>query len=278
MKEIVDALLGVIEFLILGSLSAIGTMYLLAFYHPIPQRLREYFPLLWQTLCGDMKSLPHARGLVTAFALSSLYFGGVVTNVVNYWVLTPVHRTVIAEAASMSAKSSSPGPQSLLSDKQFLLEAVVLTLTRERIDSSGYVTYLRKETTWRRGHSESLASVLPGLLKFIRIIRGVAVFGMLLLVVAAAKVLLGAIVLMVLWLRAAARQLPGWLAWPYARFVASESVKGGETVADARRVTWLRMVAPNLIILAIAAFLAAVGLLAYRTVETEYQLIVHLSE
>jgi hypothetical protein len=49
------------------------------------------------------------------------------------------------------------------------------------------------------------------------------------------------------------------------------------TNQDVKRFTWSRMVAPNLTILVVALAVFSIGILAYRTVETEYQVIVNVS-
>lgn len=267
MKDMVESLISIIEFLIQGSLAAAVALYLAAFFHPVPERLRKYFTDLRSTLSGQNTETGSVNSLVVALALAALYFLGVVSNIVNYWALVPVHNLVIQEVHDEKFKR--------LGDAAFLKQAFPLLLTRDNPSQKKYYEdYLAADATWRNTKLEALESILPNLKKYIRIIRGVVVASYVVFFIALLKSIVGLLILI-----ACARgkgtpnSVAAWLFRHFVSYTAYEQGNKGLEVSSVVSETRKRMVAPNVILATLGIVAFSIALLSYRTIEQEYQLL-----
>jgi hypothetical protein len=265
MKDLIESLVNIIEFLIQGSLAAAVILYFAAFFHPIPERLRKYLADLWEILSGQESPTGLIRSIVVALACASLYFLGVFSNVVNYWVLAPVHDSVIQEV-----RDERPLRRG---DATFLIQAFPLLLTRGNPSRKSYEGYLRDDATWRNKNLEAHESVLPMLRKFLRIIRGVTVTSYAILFIALLKSIVGILISLtcIPW-RGAPNSVAVWL---YRHFVSYTAYQESSVEVNMRTMVneiMRRMVAPNLILLILGLAVFSVAILSYRTIEQEYQL------
>jgi hypothetical protein len=267
MKDLIESLVNIIEFLIQGSLAAAVILYFAAFFHPVPERLRKYLADVWRSLSGQDSPSGSVRSTVVVLACASLYFLGVFTNVVNYWVLAPVHDSVIQEVRD--ARSERRG------DAAFLRYVFPLLLTRGSPSRESYESYLRDDAAWRNKNLTAHESVLPMLRKFLRIIRGVTVASYAILFIALLKSIVGVLIFItcVPW-KWAPKSVAMWL---YRHFVSYKAYQEGSVEVNTRIMvneTMKRMVAPNLILVVLGLTVFSVAILSYRTIEQEYQLMV----
>ena len=290
----IESLIGVIEFLIQGSLAAAVALYFAAFFHPVPERLREYLADLRETLSGQDTPFVSIRALVVTLVCASLYFLGVMTNVVNYWVLAPVHNSVIQDVRQEVRKevcndSATPEIKQKVCDRPFdsnyvrrgdaafLAQAFPQLLTRNDQSRRYYGEYLTDDATWRNKKLEAHESVLPFLRKHLRIVRGVAVAAYVVFYIAFLKSLMGLLIAIVSkpwnW-KGHPNSVAMWLYRHFVSYSAYQESNADDKVGEVVSETLRGMVAPNLILAILGVAVFSVALLSYRTIEQEYQLLV----
>ncbi len=267
MKDVVESLIGIIEFLIQGSLAAAVALYFAAFFHPVPVLLRKYLADLREALSGPKNPTASVSPIVVVLACASLYFLGVVSNIVNYWVLAPVHSSVIQEVRDEHFERRG--------DAEFVIKAFPLLLTRNDRSRMFYNEYLKDDATWRDKKLESLNSILPSLRTYIRIIRGVTVAGLAVLLIAVLKSFFGLLIVVACapW-KESPNSVAILLYRYFVSYVAYKDKRIKFTVSDIVKDSLKHMVVPNLILAVLGIVVFSVALLSYRTIEQEYQLLV----
>jgi hypothetical protein len=277
MKDVVEALEGIIEFLIQGSLMVVVIMYFAAFAHPIPTLLRKYLADLWKAISGRDTPKGSANPLMIALACAALYFLGIMSNVVNYWVLRPVHNSIIQEARQEGSREvRQEGCEKDFvprrGDFEFLSQSFARLLTREDPSRTAYDEYLSDDAKWRDQNLEAHESIFPALRKYIRIVRGVAVAGYAVFFIALLKSLVGLLIVVAC---APWKGTPNRFARGLFRYLVSYAAyQNRRTKVKVVHDTLKRMVVPNLILAAFGLIVFSVAIWSYRTIEYELQLLV----
>ncbi len=283
MKDAIEALVGVIEFLIQGALAASVIIYLLAFFHPAISSLRLYVKEHWKVASGQEDRADRRHPLLAALAIAGLYFLGIVTNVVDYWLLTPVHHQVIErshEIAALGCGSRTTAGASTRSGYAFVGTTFRSLVLRDGYNYSEYNEYVRSDAAWRSKALGAHQSALPGLRKMIRIVRGVVFASFLVVIVGALKV---GVTITFVAISSASGLLPflrRMASIVYRYFISYDEYQCPQSW-DRRKaisVALRRVVAPNFQLVLLATGVFAVSSLGYRTVETEYHLLVRFGD
>lgn len=184
MKEISELVLTLLEFILLGGLTAFVLLYAFIWIHPVKKWLSDYYEDAKAFLLGEGPSTAPARTWVGgAVLLGCLYAAGSLTNAVGYWLLEPVHNADLApfywslrtEGVVPSCASAAKAQAASLPLKEWMLLNRILW-TRQGTDCERltYASFLNDEAFWRTASPEAAADGLDGLIKHIRIARGVA--------------------------------------------------------------------------------------------------------
>lgn len=277
MKDVVEALEGIIEFLIQGSLMLVVILYFAAFAHPIPTLLRKYLADLWTAISGRNTPKGSANPIMIVLACAALYFLGTTSNVVNYWVLAPVHNSIIQEAREEGCpevrQEGCVDNFARRGDFEFLTESLEQLITRRDQSQTAYDKYISDDAKWRDQNLEAHESILPSLRKYIRIVRGVAVASYAIFLIALLKSLVGLLIVFVA--RVPRKGAPNRVAWVLFRYLVSYAAYQDRSAeAKVGHDTLKRMVVPNLILAALGLVVFSVAIWSYRTIEYEFQLMV----
>jgi hypothetical protein len=309
MDNFISPIITVIEFFILGCFAAVGAYYIGIFYHPIYAILREFPKFVRKFIDSAQGNHPDHRFtsiMLIILCLGGLYFLGAVMNVSNYWILEPVHNHLIAEIYNDTPYSNSiiamqsknkfdlryfypnPFPES---DLLYLSNSFWAILPLRIFDNfkdapalhsikdiQAYRAYTFNEALIRSKDSKSLQGTLDDLRKFIRIIRGVAVFGYLLIWIALIKIVIALVNKRILTSSSESSIIYQQAFWVYKNFFDRELYFNGSIIRDKiDRNNLLRnkILIPNLSFLIIGLLFFIFGIYSYRAAETEYQLFVY---
>lgn len=192
MGELVDSLVRVFEFLIQGILAVSVVGFALVWIHPIKSAFVGYFKAIHKFVL-EGRELPNA--VVVGILLGMVYFLGVLTNIVGYWVLEPVHHAAIRDvevsaptASENLTTSFSPfSSVTLFSERAFLPLKQVVGRVPVEAQVEFYISYLHHEVDWRNCNLPALSHALDPQIKQFRIVRGTILCSLAFCVLALAK-------------------------------------------------------------------------------------------
>ena len=92
MTGLIEALVTLLEFILLGGMATILLAYAFIWIHPAKNALSEYYKKASSLLVRKPLDAPGLRAvLIGIFGLGYLYLAGSVTNSTSYWFLEPAH-------------------------------------------------------------------------------------------------------------------------------------------------------------------------------------------
>jgi hypothetical protein len=270
--ELVDALVRVLEYMVQGALAVFLGAYVLAWVHKFKNWVYEHVSELTEYMVGpNWRTLKPHPYVQLAIVLGGLYFIGVVTNAVGYWVLRPAHEIVIS-AAITRPKQRPAEPIHAAALVQVVLQRVLTGSSPP--EKAEYVAYILDEVSWRNHNLEAMKHALDPLVKQSRIIRGTVVIACGFLIVSLLKAvsfLLSMAVLAVPPLHQVGETLFRNLVSPrkddnYADRDVRERIRSMRAIAG-------RFAVSNLIysVAALLVFWSSMG--AYATLEREYHIM-----
>lgn len=291
MGDLVDSLVRVFEFLIQGMLALVVVGFALVFVHPVKESVFQHLGAIHRYLLGKT---PVPNEAIILVALGLLYFLGVFTNVVGYWLLEPVHHAVILDAEKVNLVSApdAVSPSATLNGAHLLSRRVLYPLRiflddqAKREGTGGYATYIRDEVQWRNCNIEALKHALDPLFKQSRIIRGTIICSLAFCVVALLKFFYFGLVWILFHMPRRCTSLAGWL---YRHTVhptilepapdddkarpSSQGSKPSRRAYDAEIRLTRRYALSSLTLSALAALLYLLALAGWQTIEKEYHLM-----
>lgn len=238
MGDLVDSLVRVFEFLIQGFLAVFVVGYVLIWFHPVKRALSIYIRAIHQLLIEGWK-LPELK-LPTAVApivlIGLVYFLGILTNVIGYWILEPVHHLAILDADRVySVANDQTAPKKPASHKLPSFAATALLPLKWIVgevqaedQEITYANYLRQEVRWRNCNLEALSHALDPHIKQFRVIRGTIVCSLAICIVS----LLKSLHFTLIWVLLRRRRSRPWVDWLYEHTVdpiSAQSVAQGQS-------------------------------------------------
>jgi hypothetical protein len=298
MEKLIETIVSVLEIMVLG-LIAVGVLgYLLALFNPARKVLADYLNEL-SRIVVDGAFHSYSEWIKIGLSLGFIYYMGILANGAAYWVLSPVHNRIISD---ISAKGKA-----MPRFRDLCLLPLSAHSEDEHIDA--YLTYLGKEVSWQNHDLEAAKHALDAMHRDIRIYRGTVFLALCLVLIALLKLacalvfLAGNILPMCVnfwqWYRKGLTSLYGLIIDDDLHFLnqarkdAAASAK--PTVAaqpldpsgaalkpeDFRhmgRIGLKKICLPNLIICSIAFTVYFLAMCSWKSVETEYHLIVQEGE
>lgn len=291
MGDLIDSLVRVFEFLIQGILAMVVVGFALVWLHPLKRAVFSYAndirKFMLEGTRGNSSELPklaqELRKIIVPVAFLGLaYFFGILTNVIGYWVLEPVHHLAIldAERAANRATAKQIVPIKNISAKPpgFMARAClpwrrVLGGAQDQDASMAYVIYLREEVKWRNCGLPALSHALDPQLKQFRVVRGAIVCSLALFSLALAKGIYFLLIWVFLnspWASSKA------IRWLYDHTVDPATLQkqiepGGRQKRDPRLLAKYALGALTLSVLALGLYLMSLS--GWQTVEKEYHLM-----
>lgn len=262
MGDFIDSLVRVFEILAQGALAVAVVGYLLIWVHPIKRAVTDHLRSAHTFVLSGWAE-PLAKTAAAVVVIAGVYFLGVITNVVGYWLLDPAHEAIIANTASIIAQPDTTAPMSSW-------EVLYLPFSRNAKSEhkAQYLHYLSEEASWRNTNLEGMKHALDPLLKQIRILRGTVVCALLFAILAGVRVLYFLIALVVLPL------LPTTVQ---SGLVSTTVTADPSSASRARslRICIARVALAHTVYFVGALVVYASVMPAYRTIETEYHLLAH---
>ena len=169
-----------LELKVEGTLAIMAVAYLV---YPLRNSLTAYTKRMTDFVI--MQQWGKSRTLIgfgLALMVGFLYFLGLLTNALGYWVLEPTHnRLLLNTDAWVRDLSQPPKPPNLT-------ELIRLPITRGSDDTAPmpYRNYLRDEVQWQNLNLEA-TKTLETMTKHLRVIRGTAISALAIAIIALLK-------------------------------------------------------------------------------------------
>lgn len=298
MEKLIETIVSVLEIMVLGII-AVGVLgYFLALFNPARKVLADYVNELSRIL-GDGNFQDYSEWIKIGLALGFIYYMGILANGAAYWVLSPVHDRIISDVSAQGK------------DMPRFRDLWLLPLSAHSKDEhiDAYLAYLGKEVSWQNRDLEAAKHALDPMHRDIRIYRGTVFFALSLVLIALLKLacalvfLAGDLLPMCVhfweWYRKRLTSLYGLIIDDNLHYLdqarKNAATKAGQTMVppapdpsgadftyeDFRRMSRIglrKVCLPNLIICSIAFIVYFMAMCSWRSVETEYHLIVQEGE
>lgn len=185
MADLLDGLLTILEFILLGGIATIVLLYAFIWIHPVKHALSGYYrdskSFLFDTNSDTFRL---KTTIIVALATGYLYFAGSITNATGYWLMEPAHNSELSRFYWSLRTKDRPKECELLTKAQtqqipakqwMILQRIVWSRNGSECEKLAYATTLSDEASWRTLARESASDGLDGLVKHIRLARGAAV-------------------------------------------------------------------------------------------------------
>ena len=219
MGNLVDSIVRLFEFIIQGVLTLFVVGYFLIWFHPLKDAVADNVQIINRYILHPHWEKPVPDTAIAVIFIGGLYFLGVITNVIGYRLLEPVHHRLILAVAQTAARqpkdSRGAEKSSAEADIPFwstaLLPLRIYLGDQERIQGDiTYTLYLHDEALWRNCNLVAMKDALDPLIKQSRIIRGTVVCALAFCIIATLKFLYFSAVWCIFFSKRLAR-VAGWL-------------------------------------------------------------------
>ena len=221
MEKFIETIASYLEIMVLGAVGIAFLGYTLAIFHPFRQTVADYFTrlakLYFSATSNEAKptspeppskppdGTPKQDGierklteaLTIGIQLGIIYYAGVLANAAAYWALHPAHINIIAHVKLKQPNLADPRtgvPDVDESGCDFL----VLPFCRQEKPQGAEKQHedsLYRDVAWRNANPDAAGRVLDPINKFLRLLRGTALFAMCFGIAALLKILGSTIVL-----------------------------------------------------------------------------------
>jgi hypothetical protein len=249
MEKLIEAVVSFLEIMVLGAIALIFLGYVIAFFHPIKQKLWEYVTELRKFLSENKaetkaENVPQGQSegrhhlltlrevLKGLIVLGLVYYAGVFSNVVAYWRLESAHAVVISLVQPSKADPRPGMPSVADSGSGFLWLPFRLLRSDDEEAEKKHAEALYLEMEWRNTNREAANELLDPIIKRLRLLRGTVLFAVMFGIAALIKVVFDFGIwlwLGIIWIWVRLRQRPAiscvrractaFANWSYAGFV-----------------------------------------------------------
>jgi hypothetical protein len=285
MESLAAALLELLEILVLGALTVCTVAYAIVLIHPAKNAVREYMRSIHGLLVGGTRDSKLRTLILSAAVLGIVYYLGVVTNVASSWLVKPAHLDIVhrtertARVLDGERNRETDGFNEERSLARLLSRPIPGFREIDLESHAVYSTHVRLQQEWRNRDLPAFQDALSGLLKQIRLLRGSAILSLAWAAIAALKVAVALLVIVLLAIGAFAGSQSGpWakiLRWLHSTFVQETASEELGRHGDRMRIARDRMLGPNLVYLVLSAVLYLITMLGYEVAEEDYHLAVH---
>jgi hypothetical protein len=212
MDKLIGAIVSLIEIMLLGSIALLFCGYAIATYHPIKNALIHYSKRLYNFVFRKKRRVDPKEGRVVledtrvvskegreshelAFGakvgiiLGAIYFAGVLSNSAAYWLLHVPHNVIISQITEVeSADGQERLPKVTGSSWRILIPIWLLWQGDDTEAEIAHARSLYREMQWRNTNHTAAVGSLDVINKYIRLLRGTAIFGLAFSIVAMLKI------------------------------------------------------------------------------------------